>query len=191
MKGGSSLVSGLCKAGQRAVADVRKRTRLSANVRTSRSLMLLLENKIPPLVVVALFAVAMWLLSRYVAGVEVSDSARIVSAVAILLLGAFFCLAGVVSFRRAKTTVNPMKPESASSLVSSGIYRISRNPMYVGFALSLIAWAVYLACAWALFGVLGFVLYMNRFQIAPEERALRALFGDEFVAYQSRVRRWL
>jgi protein-S-isoprenylcysteine O-methyltransferase Ste14 len=150
-----------------------------------------LENKIPPPVIAALFAAAMWVLSRYVAGVEVSGSARMVSAILILLLGVFFCLAGVVSFKRAKTTVNPLKPETASALVNSGIYRISRNPMYVGFALILFAWAAFLASPWALLGVIGFVLYMNRFQITPEERALGALFGDEFVDYRSRVRRWL
>ena len=153
--------------------------------------MQLLEKKIPPPVIATLFAVAMWVLSKYVSGVEVSDSVRVISAVVVLLVGAFFSLAGVVSFRRAKTTVNPLKPETTSSLVSSGIYQFSRNPMYVGFALVLVAWADYLASPWTLFGVLGFVLYMNRFQITPEERALKALFGEEFVAYQSQVRRWL
>jgi protein-S-isoprenylcysteine O-methyltransferase Ste14 len=150
-----------------------------------------LENRIPPPAIAVLFAVAMWVLSKYVAQIEVSDLARIVTAIVIFLLGTFFCLAGVASFRRAKTTVNPLKPETASSLVSSGIYRFSRNPMYVGFALILVAWAVFLACAWALLGVAGFILYMNRFQITPEERALGALFGDEFAGYKSRVRRWL
>ena len=153
--------------------------------------MQLLENKIPPPVVATLFAVSMWVLSKYVSGVAVSDSVRFMFSVVVLLVGAFFCLSGIVSFRRAKTTVNPLKPETASSLVSSGIYQISRNPMYVGFALLLVAWASYLGSPWALLGVLGFVLYMNRFQITPEERALKALFGEEFKAYQSRVRRWL
>ena len=110
---------------------------------------------------------------------------------AMSLVGAFFCLAGVVSFRRAKTTVNPLKPEQASSLVTSGIYRWSRNPMYVGFALFLVAWAAWLASPWTLLGVAGFVLYMNRFQIGPEERALASLFGIDFNHYCASVRRWL
>jgi protein-S-isoprenylcysteine O-methyltransferase Ste14 len=75
--------------------------------------------------------------------------------------------------------------------VCSGIYQVSRNPMYVGLALFLTAWAVYLSSIWACLGVLGFVLYISRFQIAPEERALTKIFGTEFTNYQSKVRRWL
>jgi protein-S-isoprenylcysteine O-methyltransferase Ste14 len=150
-----------------------------------------LENRIPSPLVAALFALCMWALAAVLPGIAVSDTPRLAATAAVLLLGAFFCLAGVLSFRRARTTVNPLKPETASALVSSGIYRISRNPMYLGFALFLAAWAVFLASPWALVGVLGFILYMNRLQIAAEERALEALFGAEFDRYKSRVRRWL
>ena len=150
-----------------------------------------LEKRIPPPLVASLFALFMWALSRVVPHVEVSDWLRIVITLVMLSLGAVFCLAGVLVFRQAKTTVNPLKPEKASALVSSGIYRVSRNPMYLGFALFLVAWAVFLASPWSLAGVLGFALYMNRFQITAEERALEALFGAEFDHYKSRVRRWL
>ena len=97
----------------------------------------------------------------------------------------------MASFRRARTTVNPLKPESASALVISGIYRHTRNPMYLGFAIILLGWCVLLGSAWAVLGVAGFVLYIGRFQIRPEERALRELFGAEFDAFCSRVRRWV
>ena len=150
-----------------------------------------LENRIPPPLVATFFGAAMWLLAPYVPGLVIADSVRIAMAFAMTALGAFFCLAGVVSFHRAKTTVNPLKPATASALVSSGIYQYSRNPMYLGFALSLVALAAYLASPVALLGALGFVLYLNRFQIAPEERVLTRLFGAEFQAYQARVRRWL
>ena len=150
-----------------------------------------LENKIPPPIVAALFGLLMWAGSHYVASIDAALSVRVIAALLVLCAGVFFSLAGVVSFRRAKTTVNPLKPETASALVSSGIYLYSRNPMYVGFAMFLTAWACYLASAFLLLGVLGFVLYMNRFQIAPEERALTALFGADFLAYQAKVRRWL
>lgn len=73
----------------------------------------------------------------------------------------------------------------------AGIYRYSRNPMYVGLAAMLSAWAIYLRSPVALSGVAVFILYMNRFQITPEERALESLFAEEFVAYRARVRRWL
>lgn len=133
----------------------------------------------------------MWGVSNYLPGIELGVALRIIVAALVALIGGFFCLAGVVSFRRAKTTVNPLKPEAASALVSSGIYKISRNPMYVGFALFLVAWAVYLSSPWALVGVIGFVLYIDRFQIQPEERALAALFAAEFERYKNSVRRWV
>jgi protein-S-isoprenylcysteine O-methyltransferase Ste14 len=96
-----------------------------------------------------------------------------------------------VAFRRAQTTITPLKPETASSLVSTGIYGFTRNPMYLGLLTVLIGWAVYLAAPFALFGPLFFWLYIGRFQIVPEERALSALFGDRFTQYTAKVRRWL
>jgi len=133
----------------------------------------------------------MWGVSIYIPGIELGEALRVIVAALVALIGGFFCIGGVVSFRRAKTTVNPLKPETASALVSSGIYQVSRNPMYVGFALFLVAWAVYLSSPLALVGVIGFVLYINRFQIQPEERALAALFAAEFERYKNSVRRWV
>ena len=150
-----------------------------------------LKNRVPPPLVAGLFAFAMWAISFVVPTVEMNSVARLALSAATVALGIFFCLAGIVSFRSAKTTVNPLKPEAATALVSSGIYAISRNPMYVGFALFLLAWVMYLSSPWLSIGVVGFVLYMNQFQIEPEERALEAIFGSEFIHYQAKVRRWL
>jgi len=98
---------------------------------------------------------------------------------------------GIVSFRQARTTVNPMKPDTTSSLVVSGIYRWTRNPMYLGFLLVLLGWALFLSNALAFVLLPAVIFYMDRFQIEPEERALHSLFGQQFVIYTSRVRRWL
>lgn len=153
--------------------------------------MKVLENKIPPPIVAVIFAVLMWGITKGVPSLEIPTAFRLLLAIFILGMGLSICIAGVVAFKRAKTTVNPLKPENASSLVTTGIYQISRNPMYLGFALSLVAWAVYLSSPAALLGVVGFVLYINKFQISPEERAIAALFGQAFESYQSQVRRWL
>jgi protein-S-isoprenylcysteine O-methyltransferase Ste14 len=96
----------------------------------------------------------------------------------------------VVTFRKAKTTVNPLKPH-ASSLVTWGVYAISRNPMYLGGLIMLLGWAIFLPNALAFVFLPIYVLYINWFQIAPEERALTSLFGQTYVAYQMRARRWL
>jgi protein-S-isoprenylcysteine O-methyltransferase Ste14 len=150
-----------------------------------------LEVMIPPPAVAALVALAMWGVSLVAPPLPMLAAVRLAASIALAVVGLVFSVAGVVSFRRARTTVNPTTPEAASSLVSSGIYRVTRNPMYVGLSFVLLAWAVFLSSAWALLGPLAFVLYIDRFQIAPEERALSKLFGSEYTAYRAKVRRWL
>jgi protein-S-isoprenylcysteine O-methyltransferase Ste14 len=150
-----------------------------------------LELKIPPPAVAALVAVAMWALSRVTPLLQVPTGIRLSLALAGALLGIGFSVAGVVSFRRAKTTLNPTKPQLTSSLVDSGIYTVTRNPMYLGLLFGLMAFAIFLSSAWALLGAAAYVLYIGRFQIAPEERALIDLFGAKYTTYLSKVRRWL
>jgi len=153
-----------------------------------------LSHKIPPPIVAALFGLIMWGLTFFEPSIELlplNFTIR-VSLVGILILGGlFFCLSGVISFRKAKTTVNPLRPETASALVTSGIYQVTRNPMYLGFALILTAWSFYLTSVVSLIGVFGYMLYIQMLQIVPEELALIKLFGEEFKAYQKKVRRWI
>ena len=149
-----------------------------------------LELKVPPValmlvcaalmaaVTLALPAAAWWQLAWWWAALP-------------MCLGAGVALAGVLAFRRAATTVNPTTPQASSSVVTGGIYAVSRNPMYVGFALVLLGWALWLGNGAALVLVPAFVLYMNRFQIAPEERMLTDKFGASYTQYVQQVRRWL
>lgn len=153
--------------------------------------MLSLKHRISPPLVVLVLLPCMWLLSWVPPGIGVGFAARLALAAGVALAGLCFSLAGVHAFRRARTTVNPLHPKRASALVTTGVYRITRNPMYVGMALVLLAWAVLLASPAALAGPVAFIAYMNRFQIGPEEQALSALFGPDYAAYRSRVRRWL
>lgn len=150
-----------------------------------------LELRIPPVVLVLATGLLMWLVSRALPrfGFEIPAGSFIAAGLA--LLGAAICIGGVLSFRRARTTVNPMRPSSASSLVVSGVYRFTRNPMYLGFSLALVGWGVFLSNALSFLWIPGFVIYMNRFQIRPEERALASLFERDFEAYARRVRRWI
>ena len=149
-----------------------------------------LELKVPPPVVALLVALAMWGISR-LAPFGGEPSGRIAAAFALAALGATFSVSGALAFQRAKTTKNPMKPQAASSLVTAGVYKITRNPMYLGLALLLLGWAAFLWSAWALLGPVIFVGYISRFQIAPEERVLASLFGSEYSTYKANVRRWL
>ena len=149
-----------------------------------------LELKVPPPAVGLLIAAAMWALSDLLPATLAVPNPNFAAAV-IAVVGISFDVFGIVSFRLAKTTINPLRPSKTSSLVSSGIYRITRNPMYVGVLFLLIAWAIFLSSPWTLLGPLAFVLYMNRFQIGPEEKVLEGLFGDAYLVYKKRVRRWL
>ncbi len=150
-----------------------------------------LELKVPPPALALLLALFMWLVSSFVAPLEVPFRWRVGATLALALVGLGFSVAGVAAFRRARTTINPTKPATASALVSGGVYRLTRNPMYLGLFLLLLALAVLLSNPVALLLVPVFVLYINRFQITPEERALSSLFGGEYAAYKERVRRWL
>jgi protein-S-isoprenylcysteine O-methyltransferase Ste14 len=149
-----------------------------------------LELRVPPVALVILFAAGMAVVA-YTVPAAVAIPARVALACALGFAGALIASAGVIAFRRHSTTVNPFTPEQSSALVATGIYRFSRNPMYLGLLLALCGWSVFLA-NWASAMLLpAFVAYMNRFQIRPEERALAQKFGPQFLAYCESVRRWL
>ncbi len=150
-----------------------------------------LELRVPPLAVVFVTGVLMWLADLALPRLRMELPGRSVAAIALALAGSFCALAGVIEFRRARTTTNPMKPDGASTLVTGGIYTRTRNPMYLGFVLVLLGWGAYLQSSASFFLPPAFVLYMNRFQIGPEERILVGIFGDAFAAYRAKVRRWL
>ena len=146
---------------------------------------------IPPVALLVLLAGVAFVTDRVVpwrveAGRAVPIAAGILAAAGIAI-----ALLGVVEFRRAQTTVDPMYPTRASAIVSNGVFRHTRNPMYVGFALLLLGWCAWLANPLALASWLAFVAYLDRVQIPAEERALRERFGEAFTEYVARTRRWL
>jgi protein-S-isoprenylcysteine O-methyltransferase Ste14 len=148
-----------------------------------------LELKIPPAVVGAVTAAGMWFLSYALPAFAYAPLR--VATVGLGLIGVAIIGWAMLSFLEVNTTVNPMKPSSASVLVTSGIYRHTRNPMYLGMLFILIGWALYLANILTFLVLPAFVLYMNQFQIKPEERALTARFGREYLEYMSQVHRWI
>jgi protein-S-isoprenylcysteine O-methyltransferase Ste14 len=150
-----------------------------------------LELRIPPPIVGLAVAAGMWAVAHVAPILQLPKFVRPLVAAALAAIGAVVAIGGVISFRRAKTTVNPLKPETSAALVSIGVYSFTRNPMYLGMVLVLFAWAVYLSSIWSLVGPVFFAFYITRFQIVPEERALEGLFGAAYAEYKKRVRRWL
>lgn len=153
--------------------------------------MKVLELKVPPIAVMIICMVFMYFISTIFSSLSVEFILKIFLVIEVFFIGLAVGIAGIYSFTQENTTLNPMKPEDASKLVTSGIYKFSRNPMYLGLAIVLISYMIYLGNILSIFGVVLYILYMNRFQIIPEERVLEELFGDEFRNYKSKVRRWL
>lgn len=150
-----------------------------------------LEARVPPPVVMLIAALLIWGVRRAWPELGVFIPGRRAIYWTLLGLGLVVAVAGVLEFRRARTTVNPMRPANASALVTSGIYRFTRNPMYVGDVLILLAVVVFFSNPLGLAGVALFVVWMNLLQIPAEERALRGRFGAAYDAYCARVRRWI
>lgn len=117
--------------------------------------------------------------------------ARLPMAVLLALAGLALDVSGLIAFHRAKTTLNPRSPERSTSIVRSGPYRFTRNPMYLGLALMLLGLCAYLANPATVVAVAVFIVYITRFQIIPEERLLHAKFGESYAQYKRSVRRWL
>ena len=149
-----------------------------------------LELKVPPLVVALACGLLIWIASATFS--SLSFSIRGIKGLAILfgVIGIVAIVVAIRTFRKAKTTVDPRKPDTATSLVQSGIYNHSRNPIYLGLLFILIGFAVYVHNYIGFVFLPLFVIYMNRFQIRPEEKALESLFGQDFQNYKRRVRRW-
>jgi formamidopyrimidine-DNA glycosylase len=147
--------------------------------------------KVPPVIIVLIAAALMWAASQLLPFGRSVRPAASIAAVVIAGLGGVIAIAGVLEFRRAATTVNPLDPAKASTLVTGGVYRFTRNPMYLGLALVLVAFGLWLGSWPSLFVVTGYIAWLGRFQIEPEERALEQKFGGAYAAYARRVRRWV
>ncbi len=146
---------------------------------------------IPPPLQGLIALAAMWGIARLAPGLGMEFPARRGLAFAFLGAGLAIELVAVGAFIAAKTTVNPLKPDRASRLVTRGLYRISRNPMYLGLLLLLTGLALWFGNPLNIAVLALFVWYVTIFQIRPEEDALAEKFGAEFDAYRAKVRRWI
>ena len=149
----------------------------------------MMNNKIPPPIVTLICALIIYFSSLFFP----SYTFPLFNALSILILGSGLLLIffAVKSFKKAQTTINPLQSDLASFLVTEGVFKYSRNPMYLGMLFILI----FISLRFNLIGgslvALGFVIYITKYQIVPEEIAMVKLFNDKFIAYKSRVRRWL
>lgn len=150
-----------------------------------------MRTRIPPPILALLFLGAMWGVDRFLSIGNIEIPASGVIAILLVVLGFGIAISATGLFRNAGTTVNPLDPTQASSLVTSGIFGYTRNPMYLGLFMLLTAWMIWLGNLSNLLLLAAFVWYMTTFQIKPEEEALSTLFGEPYDAYRSKVRRWI
>jgi protein-S-isoprenylcysteine O-methyltransferase Ste14 len=150
-----------------------------------------LELAIPPPIVMIMVGLVMWLLTVTFPALALYSGSHIWPAIVVALAGFSVGMAGIIAFRRANTTPDPRRPADTSVLVTSGVYRLTRNPMYLGVLLILIGWGLFLGNILAPICAFIFVPYIGRYQIQPEERLLEDKFGAAFTAYKAKVRRWI
>lgn len=151
----------------------------------------MLKNRVPPPLVALVCAGLMWLVAQLWPELRVNMPYQWVGVSLFIGIGLAFDLVSVAAFLKARTTVTPLAPEKASSLVTGGLYRFTRNPMYLGMLLILTGIAILLAVPGNIVWLAMFVAYITVFQIKPEEALLERKFGEEYRTYRSRVRRWL
>ena len=147
--------------------------------------------RIPPVLQAVFWAVIAWGLARLFPGLEWDWGGQDVTAAIVAIAGIGIAVAGIVQFRRHRTTVNPVALERASAIVTDGVYRYTRNPMYLGLALVLTGWVTLLGNPLGALAIIGFVLVMTVLQIVPEERVLAEKFGAAYADYLQKTRRWI
>jgi len=148
-----------------------------------------LDNKIPPPIVTLIFVGLIYVSTNFAAA-DVFPYQNLI-ALGVLLFGLGFMFLGVREFKKLQTTVNPLDPGAATSLATSGVFSITRNPMYLGMSFILLATSIYHGAWLGLPLIILFMAYITLFQIRPEEKAMQDLFGAAFDEYKSKVRRWI
>ncbi len=150
-----------------------------------------LELKIPPPVYALSIALLMWLLNKYIPVAVLVQAPWNKVGLAIVVIAGTLDLWSLFLFIKQRTTVNPMKPANTSDLVVSGLYKISRNPMYVGMLIMLLGFAVWLGSLTPFLVLPLFYFVITQMQIKPEEKFLLEKFGTQYQTYKESVRRWL
>tara|TARA_X000000950_G_C13765004_1_gene598493 strand:+ start:537 stop:980 length:444 start_codon:yes stop_codon:yes gene_type:complete len=145
--------------------------------------------KIPPPVIVLILVVSNFLSSKKIDIINIPNQTLV--SIIILLIGVFILIVPVSKFIKSKTTVNPIKFKKVNKLITSGIYKYSRNPMYLGFLMIVISTSIYYLNIFSIITPILFYFWINRYQIKREEIFLREKFGKEYLLYTTKTRRWI
>ena len=147
--------------------------------------------KVPPPLVMVVHMILVWLVAKLLPNLNYSFPWQRDLVLILGVAGVAIAMVAMGLFRRAKTTTDPLNPTKAESLVTTGVYRFTRNPMYLGLILILLAWIIMKGNPINLVFLTTCMWYLTKYQIKPEEAALRERFGEDYLNYKSQVRRWI
>ncbi len=150
-----------------------------------------MKLKIPPALQVAIFAMLMWIIKKITVITHFEFEQQKTISWIVFAIGILIEVIAIYAFRKARTTADPLNPAKASKLVIVGIYKASRNPMYLGMLFILFAFVIRLGSLFTFPVLILYVWYITTFQIKPEEKILTKLFGDDYSTYFKKVRRWI
>ncbi len=150
-----------------------------------------LELRIPPPLVALICAVLIWALNRLFTQFDYDFTGQRSIAIFLLAVGLTIDTLALLKFRQQKTTINPMKPNESTDLVITGVYKFSRNPMYLGLLIILCAWTLYVGNLISIVVLPIFIFYITKFQVLPEEAIMLKKFDQSYVEYKQKVRRWI
>ena len=150
-----------------------------------------MKLKIPPALQIAFFALVAWLINKLTEIKHLDFEFQNELSWLIFAIGSLIGIIAVYAFRKAQTTVDPRTPDKASKLVIVSIYKVSRNPMYLGMFFILLAFIIRIGNLYALPVLIIYVWYITNYQIKPEETSLKKLFGEDYSNYLKNVRRWI
>ena len=148
-----------------------------------------MNNKIPPPIVTLAFGLMIYF-SRNIFP-DINNIIFYVLSLFFIILGPFVLISAVRSFKAKQTTINPININNASSLVTSGVFKYSRNPMYLGMVFILLALSFRFNLVGGILFTSIFIMYITKFQIIPEEAAMKRIFGEDFNRYKNETRRWI
>tara|TARA_X000000950_G_scaffold153690_2_gene188730 strand:- start:4662 stop:5108 length:447 start_codon:yes stop_codon:yes gene_type:complete len=148
-----------------------------------------MKTKIPPPILALVMIVLIYLSSFFIESTKFNYQGSL--SVLVLILGLACAIPSFKLFARYKTTISPLKPSDATALVTEGMYRYSRNPMYLGLLLLTIASTIWFGTWFGIIVNILFIFLINFLQIIPEEEALLEIFGEEYEEYKKNVRRWI
>ncbi len=151
--------------------------------------MINIRTKFPPPLVALTFGFLINYTKNIFPKIEIKN--EIIFGSFMIIIGLIIILSAIILFKKYQTTITPLNPSNATKLITDGIYKFSRNPMYLGLLLMLMGISIILNLTGGVLLIPLFILYLNLFQIIPEENAMVDLFKDEFIDYKKNVRRWI